>query len=154
MIGSSRINKEDMCCWAVGLQCMTSFEVIFNVLCLVILPCASRCNSVMFLKSHFINLSSHAGAIWMKAPSTVGTKGLPFAILLASLRTWRLIWLLFFYRILLLFIPFIICYLSSSCNKCLIFGRSNDPHLDKLVMLLSERFNERVKSRHLLVSSR
>ena len=31
--------------------------------------------------------------------------------------------------------------LRSSCNQFLIFGRSNDPHLDKIVMLMSEIFN-------------
>ena len=79
-------------------------------------------------------------------PSTLRTKCLSFSILLASLWTWRLIWLLFLHGRLILLLPFIIFYLRSSCNQCLVSGRSNDPHLDQLIMLLSDRFNEGVKS--------
>ena len=68
-----------------------SFHLIFFIFFFrVIIPCARRCSNVMFLqkKSHFIKFSSHIGAFWMEAPSTVRAEVLAFAILLASLRTW------------------------------------------------------------------
>ena len=104
----------------------------------------------MFLQKniHLINFYSHIGDFWMKCPSKVRTEGLSFVILLYSLWTWRLIWLLFLHKRLISLLSSIIRYLTSSCNQCLIFIRSNDPHLDQLVMLLSEIFNEGVKSRN------
>ena len=114
---------------------------------------ASRVSIFQFGVVILINCSSHTSALWMKAPSIVRTKCLSFSILLASLRTWRIFWLLFLYRKLILLLPFILHYLRFSCNQCLISGRLNDPHLDQLVMLMSERFNEAVKSGQLPVWS-
>ena len=118
MIGSSRITEEGMCYWAASLQCMACLFMFFSFFSMVILPCASRYNNVMFLqkKSHFINCSSHTRAFWTKAPSTVRTKDLSFFILLAFLQTWRIIWLLFLHKRLILFLSFIILYLRSSSN--------------------------------------
>ena len=66
MVGSSRINEEDMCWCAASLQCM-AFPLVFFIFFFffrVIRPCASRYRNVMILqkKIHFIKLSSHTGA--------------------------------------------------------------------------------------------
>ena len=156
MVGSSRINEEGRCWCAASFQCMSFPWVLLFFFFRVFLPCASRYRNVVLFqeKGHFIKLSSHTGAFWMEAPSTVRAEDLAFSILLYSLQTWRIIWILFLHRGLISLLPFIIFSLRSSCNQCLISGRLNDPHLDQFVMLLSKRFNERVKSRHLLVWSR
>ena len=144
MVGSSRINEEGRCWCAARFQCMSFPWVFFFFFFFrVFLPCTSRYRNVVPFqkKIHFIKLSSHTGAFWMEAPSTVGAENLSFAILLASLRTWRFFWL---FRLISL-LPSIIRYLISSYNQILIFGRLNDPHLYQFIILRNERLDEGIK---------